>query len=332
MGIYGTILPGAARLARIPIELSRQARQRLKWMDWYEVHGRNARLTCRHFGISPDTFYRWKKRYEPMYPQSLENRNSRPRRVRQPETPKEVVERIRELRQKYPKWSKYKIAEILKRDYGITISPSTVGRNIKRLKDRRILIETIIPKHSRARILRKRTRELRKPKDYEIRVPGDLVQVDTLTIAVGCNVYRKQFTARDIISKWDVVEAYGRATSVTAKRFLYTLKKRCPFSIKAVQVDGGSEFMAEFERECKDQGIRLFVLPPRSPNLNGCVERANKTHGEEFYEVNEIPLELEAHNRMLRQWEDIYNTYRPHQALKYKTPLEFILKWQERRA
>ena len=57
MGVYGAILPGAARLARLPVGLSKQARQRLSVMDWHEAHGRNARLTCRHFGISPDTFY-----------------------------------------------------------------------------------------------------------------------------------------------------------------------------------------------------------------------------------------------------------------------------------
>ena len=31
------------------------ARQRLKWMDYYEARGRNAALTCRYFGISRQT-------------------------------------------------------------------------------------------------------------------------------------------------------------------------------------------------------------------------------------------------------------------------------------
>lgn len=59
MGIYGSILPGAAKIARSAqaLKLSKKGRQRLKWMDWYFAHGKNARATCRHFGISPDTFY-----------------------------------------------------------------------------------------------------------------------------------------------------------------------------------------------------------------------------------------------------------------------------------
>jgi transposase-like protein len=34
-------------------------------MDYYQSHGHNARLTCRHFDISPQTFYRWRRRYNP---------------------------------------------------------------------------------------------------------------------------------------------------------------------------------------------------------------------------------------------------------------------------
>jgi putative transposase len=66
------------------------------------------------------------------------------------------------------------------------------------------------------------------------------------------------------------------------------------------------------------------VLPPRSPKLNGAVERANRTHTEEFYQVASCSLEMKKLNRELRQWEKIYNTVRPHQALGYLTPLQFL--------
>lgn len=83
MAVYGSIIPGSRRLARIP-ELSKAARLRLKWIDYYNSHGRNARLTCRHFGISPQTFYRWKRRYELQGMRGLEDRPKRPKRVRRP--------------------------------------------------------------------------------------------------------------------------------------------------------------------------------------------------------------------------------------------------------
>ncbi|MBA7642575.1 hypothetical protein ES703_50271 [subsurface metagenome] len=51
-----------------------------------------------------------------------------------------------------------------------------------------------------------------------------------------------------------------------------------PFPVKAIQVDGGAEFEAIFEAECQRRDIKLFVLPPHSPKLNGGVERDQQTH------------------------------------------------------
>ncbi len=101
-----------------------------------------------------------------------------------------------------------------------------------------------------------------------------------------------------------------------------------PFSLQALQVDGGSEFEALFEEECQKRGIKLFVLPPRSPKLNGGVERAHCTHTEEFYEITDSTFEIAELNEELLEWEMIYNTVRPHQALGSLTPLKF---WEQQK-
>jgi len=88
-----------------------------------------------------------------------------------------------------------------------------------------------------------------------------------------------------------------------------------PFPVKAIQVDGGSEFQDAFERECQRRGIKLFVLTPRSPKLNGYVERAQRTHTEEFYEVTDTSFEMPELNRSLLKREGVYGTVRPNQAL-----------------
>jgi transposase InsO family protein len=137
-------------------------------------------------------------------------------------------------------------------------------------------------------------------------------------------VVLKQFTARDVISRWDVLEVHERATARLATQFLDTLQARLPFGLRAIQVDGGAEFCADFETACQQRGIRLFALPPRSPKLNGAVERAQRTHTEEFYEVTPCAWTVDALNAELRQWEHTYNTIRPHQALGYRTPLQFL--------
>ena len=93
-------------------------------------------------------------------------------------------------------------------------------------------------------------------------------------------------------------------------------------------MDGGSEFAAEFELACQQREVPLFVLSPRSPKLNGHVERAHRTHHEEFYQVTPESWSLPALNRQLLAWEQTYNSIRPHQALDYRTPLEFLEHWK----
>jgi transposase InsO family protein len=150
------------------------------------------------------------------------------------------------------------------------------------------------------------------------------VELDTLDIRPFPAKVWKQFTARDRFSRWDVVELRRNATARTAAGVLDLVAARMPFPVRAISVDNGSEFMAEFEAACARRGIALLTLPPRSPKLHGTVERANRTHTEEFYEVTDAEPELEAFQVELRAWETVYNTIRPHQALDYLTPAEFL--------
>ena len=320
--ISGTV-SGVSRLPRVGVELSRKARQRLKWFDYYDSHGRNARLTCRHFDISPQTFYRWKRRYNRKDLASLEDRSHRPWHVRPPTYSVELVEAVLKLREEYPRWGKDKLAVLLP-EKGVSCSVSTVGRIIRRLKERGVLKEPV-PNHISARKRqRQRPYATRKPKNYGISQVGDLVQLDTLDLRPLPGVLLKHFTAHDVISRWNVVSVYSRASATTASLFLDNLEKRMPFAVKAIQVDGGSEFEAIFEEECQRRGIKLFVLPPRSPKLNGAVERAHRTHTEEFYEVTDSSFDLSELRAELLGWERVYNTIRPHQALDYMTPLKFL--------
>jgi putative transposase len=329
MYIRSRTFRGAFRLAETP-ELSRPARQRLKWMDYYREHDGNARLTCRHFDISPQTFYRWKRRYDPKNLLSLEDHLHRPHRLRQPTWSPELAQAVFTLREQYPRWGKDKLAVLLRNEHW-QVSISMVGRILTQLKKRRLLREP--PRNSLSTKKRRYPRlyAMRKPKDYPITQAGDLVQVDTLDVRPLPGVVFKNFTARDVISRWDVLEVHTKATSSNAVGFLDTLVRRMPFPLKAIQVDGGSEFEAAFEQECQKRGIRLFVLPPRSPKLNGHVERANRTHTEEFYELYDGELKITSLNKALQEWETVYNHIRPHQALGYLTPQQFLLKCRQKK-
>jgi transposase InsO family protein len=245
-------------------------------------------------------------------------------------TPVPVEDRILELRTKYPRWGKDKLVVLLRRE-GIWVSTSTVGRVMKRLKDRGVFVEPLNVRL--AREARKRRRKpryaIRKPQGYRVTAPGDLVQVDTLQIRLQSDDRRWQFSSRDLISRWDVSHAYRRATSFTAAQFLEYMEKKFPFPIQAIQIDGGSEFKKHFEQACRERGIRLFIIPPRTPKLQGYVESANKTHRVEFYEVEDIGLKMEEHNKQLEEWDKVYNHIRPHQSLDYLTPAEYYQGWLE---
>ncbi len=106
MRIISGTAPKALRLAGLRHELSPDGRRRLKWMDYYQQHQRNASLTCRHFDISRQTFYRWRRRYNPRNLASLEDRSRRPHRVSQPTWSPELARAVQELRAWCPRWGK----------------------------------------------------------------------------------------------------------------------------------------------------------------------------------------------------------------------------------
>jgi len=336
MQVYGAILPGATAVARnLPTavaqaraepQLSRRARQRLKVIQWYEDHGRNARLTCRHFGICPDTFYCWYRRFRREGPQGLEDRSRRPHRVRQPTWGKELAQAVLRLREEHPHWGKDKLTPLL-REAGWQVSTSMVGRIIRRLKGADLLWESHLHDPWMMKRSGRRPHAVRKPRDYAVVAPGDLVQVDSADIRLLPGQVYKHFTARDVVSRWDVIDVFHRATAKSASQFLDGLLERMPFPVRAIQVDGGSEFKADFEAACQGRGIQLFVLPPRSPKLNAHVERAQRTYQEEFYHWLDPPDSLDELREKLRAYETVYNTVRPHQALGQRTPRQFYQAW-----
>jgi transposase InsO family protein len=322
MHIKNRLAPGTVFLGKVPT-LSKGAKQRLKWFDYYQRHRQNVALTCRYFGISRQTFYRWQRRYEPQHLSTLEDRTHRPRRVRQPTWSPELAEAVRALREENPRWGKDKLAPLLQAE-GWTVSVSMVGRILTALQKHGQLHPLAPPGVTRLRRRVARPYALRKPKDYPVTQPGDLVQVDTMDLRPIPGLILKQFTSRDRVSRWDVLSVGRQATAAAATRFLDALQARSPYVIRAIQVDGGSACMAGFEQACPQRRIRLFVLPPRSPKLNGCVERANRTHAEECWDCYDGDLDLPTAQAALLAWAQRDNTYRPHQALGYLTPQQFL--------
>ncbi len=153
--------------------------------------------------------------------------------------------------------------------------------------------------------------------------PGERVQIDHLSVSLD-GVQLQEFRAVSPVGKHRVTRLYSRATARNARRFLQVVIQDLPFPLHSVQVDGGSEFMAEFESACQPLDIPPFVLPPRRPQFNGCVERANDSARVEFWNLYTGELTVAAAGAALADYQHFYNYIRPHRSLDLRTPMESL--------
>lgn len=329
-----------------PHTLSREGRARLYWIEWHRSHGENKSLTCRHMlsygkslihsrhwsklhvshslrdGISRPTFNKWLTRYDHRHLKSLESHPKRPQRVRRPEWSTEDVLAVLEQRRQFPTWGKKKLVVMLRRN-GWTLSQSTLGRILSYLLHSGQL-------HFHCRQVQMHYRKtnrpwaIRKPKDYGAKAPGDILQIDTVDLRPIPGVVLKQLSAVDVVSRWSALEVKSCATARVTRDSMKSMLGRIPFTVRAIQIDGGSEFMSEFEEFCFLEKLPLYVLPPHSPKLNGRVERFNRTSREEFHQCTSADATVAALRVAALEWEKIYNTVRPHEALGQLTPAQFL--------
>ena len=82
--------------------------------------------------------------------------------------------------------------------------------------------------------------------------------------------------------------------------------------------DGDRKFTEKFDEVFRSEGIKVKRLPPASPNLNAFAERFVQSIKNEcvdqFVAFGERHLEY-----LIREYEDYYNTVRPHQGIKNRT-------------
>ena len=308
-----------------------EAVERLKKLDHYRQireHGTPEQVALEVIGWSRATFYRWQKRFDQQGLKGLIAGNRRPKVVRKPQWTRLQEQQVLHLRRRFPAWGKTTLWKILVRDQQSTLSLSTVGRILAKAV-RLGWVQPCAFYHGRVKTKKTRrfdnhARRWRYQMKRDTSHPGELVQVDHMTVNLGAATQIKEFKAVCPTSKQMVMRAYSTATALNAKRFLNGLIKDLPFPLRSIQVDGGSEFRAEFEDACKELAIPLFVLPPKRPQYNGCVERANSTSRIEFYPFYADAMTLTAINKSLKHYQKLYNDYRPHQALDLMTPNEYL--------
>jgi len=230
------------------------------------------------------------------------------------------VERIQALREQYPRWGREKLRVLLERE-GITLSAKSIDRVMARLRARGVLRER--PRKA----ARWHQERLRRPSDLVVDRPGRLVQVDSRQVPLGRGRVVCQFGAVDCFTRKRVVALAPRLASRDGSAFLQRLVAQFPFRVEAIQSDGGSEFLKEFGPTVEELKLTHYFNRPNYPQGNGQVERSFRTDEEEFYQVADLPTDLDGLEAALLAWNRIYETVRPHQTLGYLTPEQFYQNW-----
>ena len=289
----------------------REIRRKKRVLEYAEKIG-NAAKACRYFGVSRSNFYLWKARYEEFGDEGLIRR--RPNIERYPrQTSEDVVEKILHLRRTYH-MGPQRIVWYLERYHEIKVSSSTVYRTCRR--------------HGMSRLPSRVGRRTVHTHRYEKRSPGRAVQVDVkflnLTTKSGRRVRRYQFTAVDDATRVRALKVYKRHTQANAIKFIDYVVEKFPFRIDTIQTDNGHEFQAQFHWHVVDSGMQHRYIKPKSPQLNGKVERSHRTDKEEFYQLLSYKGDVDLEKK-LAEWEYFYNYQRPHGAHRGKTPYEALI-------
>jgi transposase len=199
---------------------------------------RSVAQTCRHFGISRKTFYKWKRRFDASGAAGL---------CDQPRTPKhspkatksEIVSKILYLREQHH-FGAGRIADYLKRLHTVVIARSSVHR--------------ILTKHDMSRLPANQKHRPHKQRwqRYEKPQPGHRLQVDVKFLqripGTGKRLY--QFTAIDDCTRIRVLKIYDACNQRTAIRFMDEALRRLPFRVHVVQTDTARSSNPSFIGTC----------------------------------------------------------------------------------
>jgi len=303
----------------LKFDQSDPAKFRLHVLKYYYKYG--WKPTTEAFSIGKSTLYDWKKRYEESNRSllSLVPKKTRPKRVRQMTTDWRLVQFIRQFREQYGNVGERKIKVFLDEyanELGIpTISSRTISKVIKR---RNLYFDK--PKRAKRKSKFAKYRTKRSPK---VDKPG-YVEMDSVVVYIGGK--RHNFMCCiDVYTKFAHAKKVSTLSSKQATITFQEFQQLSPDTVHTVQTDNGSEFFRYFHQYLKDQGIKHQFIYPRSPKINGIVERFNRTIKEEFiFRNDEIYFNLGKFQAKLMQYLNWYNYKRPHASLGYLSPMQFI--------
>ena len=298
--------------------ITQEAQARQRYLEYFLKH-RNATEASIRYKVSRKTLYKWLKRYDGTL-QSLVERSRRPHRSPRAHTAEEVRQ-IRRLAKKH-RWEYLILAyQEMQEKYGYTRSYGGFKRVVAKLKD----------------VKGNKKRKRRKNKPYQrAEYPGQKVQVDVKFVPSECVVDGRkyyQFTAVDECTRWTYRQMYDEHSTYSAEKFLIELIQRCPFPIRQIQTDNGTEFTKAlisnnpndkslFESKLEENGILYHRIRIATPRHNGKVERQHRIDQQRFY--NHLRMySLEDGRKQLAVYQEKSNEYIKH-CLGLRSPNQVL--------
>jgi transposase InsO family protein len=290
----------------------RDIARKLRVLKYAEEIG-NVSKTCRYFGITREGFYKWKRAYLRKGEEGLINGKPCPQNLKL-RIPSRIEEKILYMRTNYH-LGQQKISWLLERHHGIKVSPGGV--------------RSVLLRNGLNRLPKNTKKTASAVHRYEKQVPGHHIQVDVKFLKfekpTGKTVRRFQYTAIDDATRIRSLKVYSKHTMANAIDFVDYVIKKFPFRIHTIRTDNGHEFQSQFHWHLADLGISHVYIKPRTPRLNGKVERSHGTDQTEFYQLLTYTDDVDL-NKKLADWETYYNFHRPHGGLKGKAPYEVLRK------
>ena len=304
--------------------LSEKAQEKLEWIIFYHtIAGSNVAYTASYFGINPKTLYKWLKRFDEKNLLTLEEHKRTPIKKRGWMVTFEEEANIKDLRKKNMEFGKQKLKVLYKREYGVDISTWKIERVIRKYNLYPDPVKHQCQVEKRKNIKAKIRINAIKEQLGRIKEFGFLWHIDAIIIW-WYGQRRIIFTAIEEITKIAFARVYKTNTSGFAEDFLKRLMYLADGQVNIMHQDNGSEFQGAFERACETLGILQIYSRPYTPKDNPCLEKFNDTIQREWLALSVVGLDdIDEGNLDLTKWLIKYNSYRPHQALDYKTPLEY---------
>ena len=271
--------------------------------------GKSISDTCTVFGVSRQTWYKWKRRYNVYGIDGLKNHSKRPHNIKNVKITKDLEKIILEMRLNN-RFGPMRIRFRLKRKYGVNLGTKTIYNLLKRHNLNLLSIKI-----------------KRKYKRFEMKHPNELVQMDTKGPFYLKGSQNKNYfihviddCSRKVVSKW--------CNRRNSEKALLILKEWVELHGKPMKVmhDGGKEFTSnKFKNYLRFHGINDKQIPKGYPQEQGKVEAYNKIVIAEFLQVEEL-IDVKDGIKKYESFVNSYNYEREHGGINGMTPSEKFMK------